>query len=141
MQSSTTVRAPASPDDSAPDSPSILLHNISPMAPSPRKSVRLASRDPGSVRAYLAARGVVPGPDATSLQLQSLFDQLSAGSTSPLRDLVPPPRKRQSKTKHTQAKRACLPRPPLAASSRGFRAFPWILGLFCCGLPGSSTRS
>uniref|UniRef100_A0AAV2LQS3 Uncharacterized protein n=1 Tax=Knipowitschia caucasica TaxID=637954 RepID=A0AAV2LQS3_KNICA len=89
MQASTTVRAPASPDDSAPDSPSILLRNVSPVAPSSRKSVRLASRDPGSVRAYLAARGVVPGPDATSLQLQSLFDQL----------------------------------------------------LFCCGLPGSSTRS
>uniref|UniRef100_A0AAV2KV18 protein-tyrosine-phosphatase n=1 Tax=Knipowitschia caucasica TaxID=637954 RepID=A0AAV2KV18_KNICA len=65
MQASTTVRAPASPDDSAPDSPSILLHNISPVAPSSRKSVRLASRDPGSVRAYLAARGCSQSQSST----------------------------------------------------------------------------
>uniref|UniRef100_A0AAV2JFI4 Phosphatidic acid phosphatase type 2/haloperoxidase domain-containing protein n=1 Tax=Knipowitschia caucasica TaxID=637954 RepID=A0AAV2JFI4_KNICA len=78
MQASTTVRAPASPDDSAPDSPSILLHNISPVAPSSRKSVRLASRDPGSVRAYLAARG------------RSFISRLLslAGSVSSLNDAV-----------------------------------------------------
>uniref|UniRef100_A0AAV2MIS3 Uncharacterized protein n=1 Tax=Knipowitschia caucasica TaxID=637954 RepID=A0AAV2MIS3_KNICA len=67
MLSSLNIRAPVSPDDSAPDSPSILLRNASPVPPSPRKSVRLASRDPGSVRAFLAARGVVPGPDATEV--------------------------------------------------------------------------
>uniref|UniRef100_A0AAV2L5T3 Uncharacterized protein n=1 Tax=Knipowitschia caucasica TaxID=637954 RepID=A0AAV2L5T3_KNICA len=66
MQSSTNVRAPVSPDDSAPDSPSILLRNVSPVPPSPRKSVRLDSRDPGSVRAFLAARGVPLSEEKTT---------------------------------------------------------------------------
>uniref|UniRef100_A0AAV2MKS7 RRM domain-containing protein n=1 Tax=Knipowitschia caucasica TaxID=637954 RepID=A0AAV2MKS7_KNICA len=121
MQSSPNVRAPASPNDSAPDSPSILLSNVSPVPPSPRKSVRLASRDAGSVRTYLAARGVVPGPDATSLQLQSLFDQLSAGSTSPLRDPVPPPRKH-------------LPPPAIRDRPPGCKT------VFVGGLPENSTE-
>uniref|UniRef100_A0AAV2KK75 AIG1-type G domain-containing protein n=1 Tax=Knipowitschia caucasica TaxID=637954 RepID=A0AAV2KK75_KNICA len=40
MQTSPTVRAPASPNDSAPDSPSILLRNVSPMPPSPNLNTR-----------------------------------------------------------------------------------------------------
>uniref|UniRef100_A0AAV2JGG3 Uncharacterized protein n=1 Tax=Knipowitschia caucasica TaxID=637954 RepID=A0AAV2JGG3_KNICA len=104
-----------------------------PLRPSPaRKSARLASRDDGAIRAYLSAQGVTPGPDVTSLQLRSMFDQLSASPPSSSPAPVLQSGKRQGKSKYTRAKRARLQtltpdsptRTPVRVSARSPVRFP-----------------
>uniref|UniRef100_A0AAV2MPD3 Uncharacterized protein n=1 Tax=Knipowitschia caucasica TaxID=637954 RepID=A0AAV2MPD3_KNICA len=69
MRPSPRARASPSASGSSPGSLNDLFVPPSPVPDRSRKSARLASQDAGSVRTFLTARGVVPGPDATPLQL------------------------------------------------------------------------
>uniref|UniRef100_A0AAV2LQT9 Uncharacterized protein n=1 Tax=Knipowitschia caucasica TaxID=637954 RepID=A0AAV2LQT9_KNICA len=84
MQSSPRAHASPSVSGSTPSSLNDLFIPPSPVPDRSRKSARLASQDAGSVRTFLAARGVVPGTLQAAILCTCVLKQKDTTGSDPL---------------------------------------------------------